>query len=165
MPARPPHYFESWHPQRAALSHPPSGECNADDPASVHLYDAYERAQRDADWFVYGSGMMPPTTCTARDGSPVVLDDRRILAQVGTIVSDRGRDAPTKEQIARRIAACVNACEGLVDPERAIVEARELLADLVRGQPIDDGRAIRVWALLSHADGYSRNRPKDTLED
>ena len=70
------------------------------------------------------------------------------------------------EANAAHIVRCVNACEGLIDPERAIRETRELLRDAVQGRPIEPLRVVRCLALVSPADGYARASPADgTVED
>lgn len=40
--------------------------------------------------------------------------------------------APDSAKMAQRIVACINSLAGIPDPERAIAEAREALADSIR---------------------------------
>ncbi len=157
MPPKVRHYFEPWTAKRAPVK-PPTAPLVPDDPLSVQVHDSYDRSVRDADWIVWGSGMGEPCVCTSLLGEPSVMDDRRIIVKVGKLVTDRD-DAPGREAFARRIVACVNACEGLIDPERAVGETRQLLLDALQGRPIEPIRVVRCLALLSPADGYTRDRP------
>src|SRR5689334_7952644 len=106
------HHFEPWVAERAPVGAPPQGEPDPDDPFSVQVFEAHERVARDADWLVLGSGMVEPCVCTSLLGKPTVMGDRRPVATVGKLISDRGDGAPSKEEVARRIVRCVNACEG-----------------------------------------------------
>lgn len=114
-----------------------------------HYFEPWEPREVDRSWLLWGSGMRPPSVATSPiDGHPIPIDDRRIVATIATLVAD---DPPTEEAVARRIVACVNACRGLIDPERAVRESRDLLADAVKGYAIDPTRVVRCLALLSPA--------------
>lgn len=106
---------------------------------------ARARAEKDADWIIWGSRLAEPIVCHNLDGSISVMDDRRILAvarKLGLPV-----DSPNHEEYARRIVACVNACAGIANPESFVAEARGLLKDLLlRRTDGEDGRILSLFA-------------------
>jgi len=52
--------------------------------------------------------------------------------------------APNLPNYPSRIVACVNACQGLPDPERDVAEMRDAL---IRISNLDDHSAVRVLAV------------------
>jgi hypothetical protein len=106
---------------------------------------AKARAEANADWIIWGSRLAEPTVCYGLTGSIGVADDRRIL----TFVKQNGYPdkAPTHEDFARRIVACVNACAGIANPESFVTEVRALLKDLlIRETDREDSRVLSLLA-------------------
>ena len=56
---------------------------------------------------------------------------------------------PESAANARRIVACVNACEGIADPAAALAEVREILTALLPKVEDDASRPGDRWAPLS----------------
>lgn len=109
---------------------------------------ARERARENADWIIWGSRMVEPATACTMDGRVVVMDDRHVVVRVSPTTSIN-KNAPDQELLARRIAACVNACRGMAEPDRAVDAARALLVDLSTGRAsADDPRILKCAILL-----------------
>jgi hypothetical protein len=138
-------YFEPWIARAStswewAFRFPPA----VDDPEILSQWEgARERARRDAEWHVWGSGMCEPAPVVSLMGKAQVMDDRRILGGFRPYVTER-ENTPTHGQVAQRVAACVSACVGIVNPVDAIERARTLLWDMVNGKA--DASDPRVFA-------------------
>lgn len=131
-------YFEPWEPRPARVS--PERHPSVTPEADPDHHGSYR---------LWGSGMVAPTVQTHFDGSPVPLDDRRMVAAVDAVVTDRDRP-PRPRDVAARIAECVNACTGLDEPEAAIRYARRVLLALADGElAAADLKVVRAAALLS----------------
>ena len=143
-------FFEPWSAARSKLSQViafPNGiPEDADREAAEKHIAACERANEHADWIVWGTGMTTPQACTNFEGKHTVLDGRQIVTAIRNVVVE-GKSAPNAEQFAKRIAATVNACAGMPDPERTIAGVRRLLLEMLRGET--DQRDDRVLSLLS----------------
>jgi hypothetical protein len=136
--ARPRHYFEPWHVSK---------------PAGAGVGAIWDEGR-----IVWGSGMSEPCVAETLDGRTVVMDDRRIIARVATIVSDLP-NPPKAEDVAWRIAASVNACAGIRDPEDALNRTRQLLLDLVLGKAdASDSRVLACLDRLGPAEGRFQQR-------
>src|SRR3954463_3242059 len=105
------------------------------DPGVVERWHADKaRAEKNADWHVWGSRMWKPSLMSTVDGQPSVSwDTRHIVAKVTKLATEH-ENPPSHEDVARRIAECVNACQGVADPVDAMARARSLLLDMVNGK-------------------------------
>lgn len=147
---KPKFYFEPW---RAEISPRVRSAANcgdrrpegADEDAWQRVLDARKRAEDQADWLVWGSKMGPISVATSLEGVNTVMSDERIIVEVKPFV--RPEKSATQEEIARRIATCVNACAGIATPETFVAEVRRLLLEFVRGE--SDSRDDRVLQLLA----------------
>jgi hypothetical protein len=113
---------------------------------AAQLVEAFERADAQADWLVWGSGMSEPCLCTALTGEKTVTSDRRIIVAVRH-AKGLPKGSPGQAALARRIAACVNALAGCPEPEETIALVRSVLLDLARGEA--DRGDTRVVAALA----------------
>lgn len=98
------------------------------------------RAEDNAEWILWGSKMFLPEISTSITGTIVVSDDTSIIA----IAKKATKDGHTnQEEIAKRVAECINAMAGIVDPERFIKDVRALLLGYTLGE-CEDPRADPV---------------------
>jgi hypothetical protein len=135
---------------------PPITEGLPEDAAAT-IKDAWERADQNADWVIWGSKMADP--CVVHgfpNGEPHVMDDRRIIAVRRWLGMEK--DAPSHQEIATRICDCVTALAGVGDPAAFVADVRALLLALIRGEAEDPREDIRVVSLLA------RCIPPDELE-
>jgi hypothetical protein len=141
-------YFEPWVARPVKGRARPFGGVKPEllpQEAFDHLTAGWERSREDADWIVWGSRMADPATVVSLEGKVGVMDDRRIIA-----VSHNGglpEGSPHHGEIASRIAACVNACAGIAEPETFVAGVRALLLALVNGEA--DRGDPRVLPLLA----------------
>jgi hypothetical protein len=146
-------YHEPWFTARsttwdAAFRFGPPARAESPEELSREVADWHAKrakAEADADWIVWGSRLAEPAACTNLDGSCVVADDRRIVTMMRRSGFPEG--APTHEQFARRVVACVNACAGIANPESFVAEVRSLLLEFARNEA--DHHDSRVLSLLA----------------
>ena len=123
-------YREPWTPTKSKLhgERPFKDGLPADWPEGVAqgVLDAWERADQNADWVVWGSRMAAPTVVTNLNGKSQVMDDQRIVLVIRRSLG-LPEGAPNQEEIAKRIAECVNALAGVGDPSAFMVDVRALL--------------------------------------
>lgn len=106
-----------------------------------------DKAEKSADWIVWGSKMSQPTICTSLEGQISVANDQGIIAVSRSLSLPEG--SPSQAEIATRIAECVTAMAGIADPEAFITDARALMQSYARGECVDDPRKdTRVLSLL-----------------
>jgi hypothetical protein len=159
MKRKPPDYFEPWNCEQsrsweaAFRTGPPPVDPVQDEEVIGRWYMARDRADREAPWLIWGSRMWEPAICHSLLGGITVADDRHILvhvlAQVGRPITAREK-APSQQQIAERIVACVNALKGVADPADALERARALLLDLALGRAAaDDPRVLSVLTRIA----------------
>lgn len=106
---------------------------------------AKQRAEDNAEWVIWGSKMFVPEISTTLVGEISVSDDTGIIAIARKATKDGQTD---QEEIAKRIAECVNACAGIADPERFIKDVRALLLGYTRGECEDPRSDPNVIGLL-----------------
>jgi hypothetical protein len=115
--------------------------------AAAKILEAWDRTDRDADWIVWGSGMTEPGIAYGyMSGKPVVTDDRQIIAVRRTLGSDK--EAPTNEDLAKRMSSCVTAMAGVADPVEFMEDVRSLLLGYVQGECDDPREDVKVISLL-----------------
>lgn len=116
----------------------------ADAEAVASQRSAAQRVTENCSWLIWGSGMAETGYATdMMTGRLVRFDDQGIVATIGHPVNRDGKRAP---HVAARIAACVNACQGIESPVEVVALVRTLLADMASGNAnVDD---IRVTSLL-----------------
>ena len=125
---------------------PKHGDTEEDVAQNVANWEAARaRAEANADWIIWGSRLAESAVCYNLTGSIGVADDRRIL----TFAKPNGfpDKAPSHEDFARRVVACVNACAGIANPESFVTEVRALLKDLLTRET--DREDSRVLSLLA----------------
>lgn len=145
-------YFEPWtaRASRSWESSFPSDLPLIEDPEQLDRWQAARsRAERDAEWTIWGSGMFEPSACLVPGGSAVVMDDSHLIARIRRPVTSVAAGAD-QAAIAVRITQCVNACRGMADPEGAIADTRALLVDLACGRADPgDPRVLRCLVRLA----------------
>jgi hypothetical protein len=155
-------HFEPWRAERSTTWEagfaygPPADPVLRDDWLS-----AQGRAEKNADWLVWAAGMTTPTVCDNLSGTVSFDAGEGIIARISVVHSDHPA-APDQEQVARRIAECVNALAGVHDPVAALAAAREVLGLLYHGR-LDpaDARVLAAWVRLLPAADFEtiRDRP------
>jgi hypothetical protein len=151
-------YFEPWVAAKSKLHGDPPNTEGVPEDAAAAMRDAWQRAEDNADWVLWGSKMADP--CVVRglvSGDAAVMDDRRIIAVRRTLGLPDG--SPDHEAVARRICDCVNACQGVGDPAEFVKDVRALLLALARGELDDPREDVRVVSLLA------RCIPPEELEE
>jgi hypothetical protein len=120
-----------------------------DDPDVLAQWEgARDRAKKNAEWHLWGSGMWEPAICKSLLGGVSVADDRGILATFRPYHTER-ENSPDHGFVARRVAVCVNACAGIINPLDTIDRIRTLLFDLVSGRAdASDPRILSLGARL-----------------
>lgn len=147
--AKPRSFYEPWLPAKSVRVAPRPNVDGVPEEAAASILDAWERVDRNADWIIWGSGMVEPSIgTTLLTGKPYVADDRGIIAVRRRLGIPS--DAPTNQDIAERIAECVNALAWISDPVSFVSEVRSLLLGLAQGEYSEDPRTDpRVISLLS----------------
>lgn len=145
--AKPRSYFEPWRATKSVMH----GVCpNVDDipdVAASYCSDAWYRADRDADWILWGSRMSEPgVALDYLSGQTHTTNDERIIAVRRCLGLADG--SPTNEEVCKRIAECVNALAGIADPVSFVSDARSLLFSCVRGECDDPRDDVRMISLL-----------------
>jgi hypothetical protein len=140
-------YFEPWVVTKStAHGNLPNVEGIPEEAASA-ITDAWYRNDKHAPWLIWGSKMLDP--CIARgflSGEHVVMDDRAIIA---VRRGPRPEDSPDHEAVAKRISGCVNACQGIGEPEEFVKDVRALLLHQISGEADDPREDPRVISLLA----------------
>lgn len=132
-------YFEPWTTTRdttwePGFRFPPvESECRTADDVRA-WWSAKAKAEDDAAANLWGSGMAEPTPCRSLLGTETVMDGRRIIGSFRKHV----HDGPSHVDLARRAVECVNACQGIRDPGRAIAIARELVGSIRWGEALEN---------------------------
>ena len=148
--SKPRSYFEPWAATKSVAhgANPPNVE-GLPEEAAASLLDAWGRSDRDADWIVWGSGMIDPAIAVGHmSGKATVMDDRLIIAVRRNLAVPK--EAPSNGDIAKRIAECVDA-PGRRRPTRSRssrTRERCLLA-FATGEADDPRGDARVVSLLA----------------
>jgi hypothetical protein len=143
-------YFEPWLPRKST-----SWEGGfrfrpvCDDREVLDKWDAArDRAEKNAEWDLWGDRLWTPSATLSLLGEASVDDGRGIVATFRPYHTER-QGTPDHGQLARRAAECVNACAGIVNPTDAIERARSLLFDLAQGRAdASDPRVVSCLARL-----------------
>jgi hypothetical protein len=141
---------QSW---RLSYKTPPSvAETPEDLRIAVADWEASrDKAEKNADWIIWGSRLSEPAVVPTLLGNYVYADDRRILTFSRLLGLPDG--SPTHEEFASRVIECVNAMTGIADPVMFIQELTALLTDMAN-DPIDEffgGRAARLlFKIIEH---------------
>jgi hypothetical protein len=126
----------------------PDGVPEGFDPeAASKMIDAACRAVENADWIIWGSNMAERGLSVGYlTGSINIGDGRRIIAVSRKLGLPEG--SPDHEQIAKRIAECVNACAYIPSPEQFVADLRAVLLELLNGDadPRTDDRLLSLVA-------------------
>ena len=141
-------YFEPWVSTKSKTHGEPPETEGLPDEAAATVRDAWQRADDNADWIIWGSRMADP--CVVQGfvgGEAAVMDDRRIIAVRRWLGLEK--DAPGHKEVATRICDCVNALAGVGDPVAFVTEVRALLLSLIRGECEDPRMDVRVVSLLA----------------
>lgn len=141
-------YHEPWHATQdttweTCFRNPPieSEYVDADKVAAWH--NARAAAEERAHWFVWASRMNPPAIHGPdAKGHMKVWDGRGIIGWTRNLMS-----GVEHKDMANRVCECVNACQAIADPMRAIADMRALLRDIVTGETGPDD--VRIVSLLS----------------
>ena len=146
---KPRSWFEPWTATKSTTHGQSPNVEGIPEDAAVSILDAWGRADRDADWILWGSGMCVPGLAVGLlSGTPIVCDDKRILAIRRVLGLPDG--SPTNEETCKRIADCINAMEGIADPVAFITDTRAMLLSYLNGECVDDPRDDqRVLSLLA----------------
>ena len=153
MAIRPKSYYEPWTATKSSLWNLPyelgPPKWGATPEALSESIDAWEasrnKAEKDADWVIWGSKLSVPGLCKNIDGSITVATDQAIIA-LSKKPYPKGEVEHT--EIAKRIVACVNACAGISDPERFIKDVRALMLAYLQGDAEDPRQDPRVGSIL-----------------
>ena len=150
-------FFEPWEAlQSMPVKEPPNVEGLPEDQA-VSILEFHSKSVKESPWFIWGTGMVEPARVhLPMSGSHAMTSDRRIVGTIGPNdrsggmpqriiavkkpVSDKP-DAPSAEEIAKRIVECVNALAGCADP---VTFVNGVLALLVEYTSSGDERYISL---------------------
>ena len=148
MSKNPKSWFEPWEAlQSLSVKEAPNVDGFPEDIAQAVL-EMHSKSQKEAAWFLWGSGMTESARVHAPStGSHSMTSGRQIIA-MKRVVSDK-EDAPTTEEIMKRIAECVNALAGIADPVTFIESVRSLLLDCCENAQLDASEDLRFASLLS----------------
>jgi hypothetical protein len=146
-------YYEPWSATKSSLWDSPyrfgPPKWGATPEELSEAIDAWQaskhKAEKDADWVIWGSKIAVPGLCKNIDGSVTVATDQAILAFSKKPIPKGGVD---HEAIAKRVVACVNACAGINDPESLIKDVRALMLAYLQGDCEDPRQDPRVGSIL-----------------
>ena len=122
-------FYEPWRAKKSgawALSF----RCPPNIPEALAAWENQKQdAERNAPWLIWGTGVWEPAEVVElMTGKRVPTDSTGLLVTVRNVQTERGRlDA---EAFARRMAACVNFCEGVDLSECAYKSLRDLIVAL-----------------------------------
>jgi len=150
---KPKSYYEPWTATKSVIWDSPyrfgPPNFNHDPERLSELTSEWEaskhRAERDADWVIRGSNIHEPGPCNNINGSLTMATDQGIIALAKKPYPKFGVE---HADIAKRIAACVNACAGIADPERFIKDVRALMLAYLQGDADDPRQDHRVGSIL-----------------
>ena len=150
-------YFEPWEAlQSLAVRETPNVEGFTEEQAQSVL-EHHARSNRDSPWYIWGTGMVEPARVhLPMSGSHAMTSGRQIIA-IRKVTSDK-EDAPTAEEMTKRIAECVNALAGIADPATFVSDVRALLYEYTLCNRLDPTEDSRFASLLS------RCIPPESLE-
>jgi hypothetical protein len=160
--AKPLDFGEPWTASQAAWEAAWRSPPPVDDPEVLERWRAArDRAKRDADWLVWGARLAEPAVAVSLTGTPALFDDRALVARIHPL-ANRPEGTPDHAAFARRIAACVTACAGIINPVATIEIVRSLLFDLLEGRAdASDPRVLASAArLLRPADDWRDDDPE-----
>lgn len=157
--AKPKSYFEPWSATKSVAHGSKPIVDGLPQEAVDSILDSWERSDRNADWIVWGSGMVEPGLATGLlSGQAVAFSDEQIVVVVRNPVKREGYDLKA-DHLALRMSACVNACRGVADPVTTLNSVRDLLRDLCSGSSdADDPRVVGLLArMLPHGQALGTN--------
>lgn len=146
-------YAEPWTGERSqtwrvAFRHGPPAMLDFDEverrQAELDFEAKKFKAEENAPWIIWGTGLSTPTICTSLLGKVSVSSDNDIILTVHR----RGgwqEGQPTHKDTTERVVDCVNAMAGVADPSVFMEEVRELLCDMARGDA--DRNDLRIGRL------------------
>ena len=146
MPSKTKSFFEPWFTTKSTR-HGLCPELIPDDPeVTMRIQESWDRLDKKADWIIWGTGVAKPVIVQDLLTREVrVTDENGIMVVVRHSLA-RPETGPTHAELADRIAACVNACAGIRDPQKFISDTRAMVFDLVRGEydSVSDTRAVSL---------------------
>ena len=145
--SKPRSFYEPWEAlQEIRAAEPPNVQGFTEDVAQSIL-ENHARTLKTAPWYIWGTGMTEPARVHApTTGAHSMTSGRQIIA-VRRVTSDK-EDAPTPEEMMKRIAECVNALAGVADPVTFIESVRSLLLDYCVFDHPDPSGDLRFATLL-----------------
>ena len=148
-------YFEPWIPARSRVAtvcpFPNGIPPEANEESAQRLIDQCAAEDKQAEWLVWGSGVVESGLCVSLEGQTTVASDRWPLASFGRVPGEKPTMTPG--DLARRAAACVNACRAMPDPEGTLDRVRDLLRDVLTGAAdAADNRFVSLLARMVPAE-------------